>query len=157
VPLQRLFLMNSDFMQQQAELLAKRVAGETGDEAKLKKLYQLIFARDASADEVRAGLAYLAAEPMKEYEERKQEREKAAVEAAADPVKTKLVQAAKAEAAKQEAEADGDMPPAPEPPGMMAGLKPDDSKKKKQDPLPTSVLGRYAKVLLSSHEFLFVR
>ncbi len=157
VPLQRLFLMNSDFMQQQAELLAKRVAGETGDEARLKKLYRLIFAREASADELRAGLAYLAAEPMKEYEERKLEREKSEAEAAADPIKTKLVAAAKAEAAKQDAEADGDMPAQPEPPGMLAGLKPDDSKKKKQDPLPTTILGRYAKVLLSSHEFLFVR
>ena len=44
-----------------------------------------------------------------------------------------------------------------EPPGMMAGMKPDDPKSKKQEPLPTSVLGRYAKVLLSSNEFLFVR
>jgi hypothetical protein len=144
-------------MQQQAELLGRRVATEPGDEAKIKKLYKLVFAREASADELGAGLAYLAAEPLKEYEERKLEREKAAAEAAADPLKAKLVAAAKAEAAAKEAEAEGDMPATPEPPGMMAGLKPDDAKSKKQQPLPTTVLGRYAKVLLSSNEFLFVR
>ena len=157
VPLQRLFLMNSDFMQQQAELLGKRVVAEPGDEAKIKKLYRLVFAREASADELRAGLAYLAAEPLKEYEERKLEREKAAADAAADPLKAKLVAAAKAEAAAKEAESEADMSAMAEPPGMMAGMKPDDPKSKKQEPLPTSVLGRYAKVLLSSNEFLFVR
>ena len=58
--------------------------------------------------------------------------------------------------AAKEAEAESDMPAMPEPPGMMAGLKLDDAKSKKQEPLPTTVLGRYAKVLLSSNEFLFV-
>jgi hypothetical protein len=52
VPLQRLFLMNSDFMQQQAELLAERVASETGDAAKIKKLYVLAFGREATEPEI---------------------------------------------------------------------------------------------------------
>ena len=42
--------------------------------------------------------------------------------------------------------------------GMMAGVKDADPKgKTPQKPLPVTILGRYAKVLLSSHEFLFVR
>ena len=43
-------------------------------------------------------------------------------------------------------------------PGMMAGVGGTDEKEKpapKQ--LPVTILGRYAKVLMSSHEFLFVR
>ncbi len=163
VPLQRLFLMNSDFMQQQAELLAERVASETGDAAKIKKLYVLAFGREATEPEIEVGLAYLAAEPMKEYEERKAAREKEAAEAAADPAKAKVMAAAAA-AAKKEAlkpkdegdDEDAEMSPAPVP-GMMAGVKDDDPRKKNKEQRPTTVLGRYAKVLLSSHEFLFVR
>ena len=39
VPLQRLFLMNSDFMQIEAEELAKRVAAEPDNRARIRKLY----------------------------------------------------------------------------------------------------------------------
>src|SRR6185369_1237363 len=41
VPLQRLFLMNSDFIQVEAEELAKRVAGEPDNRARIKKAYLL--------------------------------------------------------------------------------------------------------------------
>ena len=42
--------------------------------------------------------------------------------------------------------------------GMMAGVTGSaDDPKKPAKPLADTVLGRYAKVLLSSHEFLFVR
>ena len=44
VPLQRLFLMNSDFMQLESEELAKRVAGEADNQARIKKAYQLLWA-----------------------------------------------------------------------------------------------------------------
>ncbi len=71
VPLQRLFLMNSDFMQIEAEQLAKRVAEEPDNRARIKKAYQLAYARDASEEEIKLGLDYLHAEPMKEYEENK--------------------------------------------------------------------------------------
>jgi hypothetical protein len=156
VPAQRLFLMNSDFMQQQAELLAARVADEVGDPAKVKKLYELLFARAADESELAAGVAYLAAEPMKMYAERKELREKEAAEAAADPAK-----AAALSAAAKQGDEDGEDSDAEESPvdgmGMMAGMQDDKSKSKDQEPLPASVLGRYAKVLMSSHEFLFVR
>src|SRR6185369_388099 len=71
VPLQRLFLMNSDFMQAEAEQLAKRVAGEPDNRSRIKKAYQLVFGRDPSEQEIKLGIDYLHAEPMKEYEENK--------------------------------------------------------------------------------------
>src|SRR5207248_6464472 len=75
VPLQRLFFMNSDFMQQQGELLAKRVASEPTNTARIQKAYRLAFGRAPSDGEVRAALEYLAAEPMRTHEERKKEKD----------------------------------------------------------------------------------
>jgi truncated hemoglobin YjbI len=71
VPLQRLFLMNSDFMQIEAEDLAKRVAAEPDNRARIRKIYQLVYARDPSEQEMKLGLDYLHTEPLKEYEENK--------------------------------------------------------------------------------------
>jgi hypothetical protein len=71
VPLQRLFLMNSDFMQVEAEELAKRVATEPDNRSRIKKAYQYVFGRDASDEEIVLGLEYLKNEPLLEYEERK--------------------------------------------------------------------------------------
>src|SRR5439155_26521827 len=71
VPLQRLFLMNSDFMQQQGELLARRVANEPDNTARIQKVYRLVFGRSPTDSEIKAGLAFLATEPMKAYEERR--------------------------------------------------------------------------------------
>ena len=71
VPLQRLFLMNSDFMQVEAEELAKRVAGEPDNRARILKAYQLAYGRAPSAEEIQIGLDYLHTEPLKEYEENK--------------------------------------------------------------------------------------
>jgi hypothetical protein len=77
VPLQRLFFMNSDFMQQHAEKLAERVMGEPTEEARIQKAYRLVFGRTATSAELQAGREFLATEPMKQYEERKAEAEKA--------------------------------------------------------------------------------
>ena len=71
VPLQRLFLMNSDFVQLEAEALAKRVAAEPDNRARIRKMYTLTYGRLPSEEEIQIGLAYLHAEPMKEYEEDK--------------------------------------------------------------------------------------
>ncbi len=71
VPLQRLFLMNSDFMQIESEDLAKRVANEPDNTARIKKVYSIAFGRAPTADEIKLGLDYLHNEPMKEYEENK--------------------------------------------------------------------------------------
>src|SRR5215813_8545087 len=71
VPLQRLFLMNSDFMQLEAEELAKRVANETDNRARIKKAYEYVYGRDATEEEIALGLSYLKSEPMTEYDEGK--------------------------------------------------------------------------------------
>lgn len=145
VPLQRLFLMNSDFIQQQAERLARNVEGEADNAARVKKAYRILFARDPKAEELAAGLEYLAAEPLRAYEERKAADVKA--KASKDPKDAKAPATPKDEAPKI-----GE--------GMMAGVvgpaasgAPEEEKKKM---LPVTPLGRYLKVLMSSSEFLFV-
>jgi hypothetical protein len=59
VPLQRLYFMNSDFVYQQAESLAKRVASEAGDENKIRQAYRLVYQREPEPREVEAGVAFL--------------------------------------------------------------------------------------------------
>jgi hypothetical protein len=71
VPLQRLFLMNSDFVQVEAEALAKRVATEPNNRARIAKMYELAYGRSPSEEEVKIGLDYLHTEPLREYEENK--------------------------------------------------------------------------------------
>ncbi len=71
VPLQRLFLMNSDFVQIEAEALAKRVADQPSNRARIVKAYDLVFGRTPSEEEISLGLQYLSSEPLKEYEEAK--------------------------------------------------------------------------------------
>jgi hypothetical protein len=88
--------------------------------------------------EVRAGLDYLRAEPMREYEERKK----------AIDTKEKNTKDDKADADDAEAERKAD--------GMMAGVVPGAGRDSKQKLLPVTPWGRYLKVLLSSSEFLFV-
>ncbi len=147
VPLQRLFFMNSDFMQQHAERLAELVADDPDDAARIEKVYLRIFGRRPTADEVKAGRDFLQAEALKQYEER---RAKAKM-----PASEKDAAAKDAQADSDVSDADAQTPPAD---GMMAGVtpgaKPPDDEKKKM--LPVSTFGRYVKILLSSNEFLFV-
>jgi plasmid stability protein len=154
VPLQRLFLMNSDFMQQHAERLAERVADEADDTARIARTYRLLFGRAPSPEETATGLTFLRAEAAKQYEERRM---------------------AKAAAQKDDGGKDPVPPPAPAEPtaaeggdapamdenmgeGMMAGVTPGaklpagEAAKMK----PVTTFGRYVKVLLSSNEFLYV-
>ena len=145
VPLQRLFFMNSDFIQQHAERVAERVAEEADDEARIDKVYRLLFGRAPSADELKAGRAFLQAEALKQYEDRKASK-------TADAM-SKPATATAAPPTPSAAEV-----PAPQADGMMAGVSPavkiaEDDKKKM---LPVTTFGRYVKVLLSSNEFLFV-
>jgi hypothetical protein len=148
VPLQRLFLMNSDFVQQQGELIARQVASEPDTTARIQKAYRAIFGRAATEAEVRAGLTFLATEPLKEYEERK------AAKTTKDAEDAKSSKSAKKEAVEDDgppeaAETAGD--------GMMAGVIPGAAKKEDNKKLlPATPWGRYVKILLSSSEFLFV-
>ena len=142
VPLQRLFFMNSDFMQQQGELIARKVAPEPNNTARIQKAYRLIFGRVASDAEVKAGLVFLSTEPLKAYEEAKSR--------ARDTKVTKDTQ-------KKSADDDEGDGPEKVGDGMMAGVIPGASKKDDGSPvLPTTAWGRYVKILLSSSEFLFV-
>ena len=145
VPLQRLFLMNSDFMQQQAELLARRVAHEENNAARIQKAYALVFGRGATDAEVKAGLSFLSTEPVKAYEERK--RDKDAKERTEDAKEKTAVDVG---GERPGAKADKDEL------GMMAGVLPGTSKKDDPKLLPPTPWGRYIKILLSSNEFLFI-
>jgi hypothetical protein len=147
VPLQRLFFMNSDFVQQQAELLARKLDSEPGNAARIQKAYRLVFGRSPTAEENQLGLDYLVNEPMKQYEDRAQaelakaknpdKAAKPAIEPAAETSDTKLAEM--------------------DPEGMMAGvIPPKPGAAEKKPLLPVTTLGRYLKVLLSSNEFTFI-
>jgi hypothetical protein len=190
VPLQRLFLMNSDFVQLEAEALYKRAAAEPDNRARIRKLYNLAYGRDPKETELQAGLEYLRTEPLKEYEESRlkakekeaeKEKEKGKVAETGDaeqkPAGEAMPSASAAKptiadtnAAEPDPDATGETPAAetadaPANPnaamgmGMMAGM-PDANKGQASKPVeikyqPT-VWGRYAKLLLSSTEFIFI-
>jgi len=167
VPLQRLFFMNSDFVQQQGELLARRVADAPDTAAKVQKSYRILFNRDATQAELQAGLEYLRAEPLREYEERKQAAlEKKAKAKKADKEHSDKPEALKADDEEETADAAApaksadDATAADMGDGMMAGMKPSRPGAKSGDSakaaLPTTVWGRYEKILLSSTEFTFI-
>jgi hypothetical protein len=175
VPLQRLFLMNSDFMQQQAERLAERVIAEPSDVARINKAYRLIFGRTPTAGELKAGIEFLEAEPMRQYEERKAKELQDAKEAEEKAAAAKKAAAAMTPGAPSGAKpaavtpAPGQRPaappavplvapPAPPAPGdgMMAGVVPGAPGMKDDTKKPVTAFGRYLKVLLSSNEFLFL-
>jgi mono/diheme cytochrome c family protein len=60
VPLQQLFVLNSDFMTRQAKALAARLAaGEGNDEAKIRRAFPLLYARPATDPEVALALEFL--------------------------------------------------------------------------------------------------
>ncbi len=142
VPLQRLFFMNSDFVQQQAELLARRIESEPTNAARIGKAYRMIFGRAPSEAELNTGIEYIRAEPLQSYEERKVAKEKKDK----DP---------KAKDAKNEAASPTE--PAPAADGMMAGLTAGARKKAEEAKLlPVTPWGRYLKVLISSGDFLYI-
>ena len=168
VPLQRLFLMNSDFMQLEAEELAKRVATEPNNRARIRKVYQTVFGRDASEEEVALGLEYLKSEPMLEYEEGKKKPPSESgpgmprgrggpggppADASGGSEKPEVTPTVVAEGAPVEAGADAGFGM-----GMMGGM----GRRGPSGPAVPEVKyeptawGRYAKVLLSSSEFLFI-
>src|SRR5262249_5881586 len=151
VPLQRLFFMNSDFVQQQAELLAQRVLSETTVEARIQKAYRLVFGRSATPEEINLGADYLKTEPLKEYEERKKEEEEK------EKKKAEMKDKPNAPAAPQPSPAEMPEAGAMDPNGMMSGVVPGAAKSDDKKPLlPVTHWGRYMKVLLSSTEFIFI-
>ncbi len=63
VPLQRLYFMNSPFVYQHAEQLAKRVYPAGDDTARVKKAYKLLFNRDPNAKEMELAINFLHSTP----------------------------------------------------------------------------------------------
>jgi hypothetical protein len=62
VPLQQLFVLNSDFMVQEAKILAARVAASSNDNtARIHEAYRVLFGRRATVDETQLGSDFLAA------------------------------------------------------------------------------------------------
>jgi hypothetical protein len=60
VPLQRLFFLNHPLVMEQAESLAARLTGD--DRARIRQAYRILFSREATPAEVRAGLEFLKSE-----------------------------------------------------------------------------------------------
>jgi Protein of unknown function (DUF1553) len=173
VPLQRLFMMNSDFMQVESEEFARRVAAEPDNRARIRKAYQLVYGRDPKEDEIRLGIAYLHEEPLKEYEENKNKPPEGGRGGHGDGMNGKPAQtsdAAKPEtppaaAAAGEDFGAGEVSPGAAAPaglgvgvGMMGGMGGRSGRgarpvEVKYEP---TAWGRYAKVLFSASEFFFI-
>ena len=158
VPLQRLFFMNSDFVQQEAELLAQRVAPEPTQTARIEKAYKLVFGRLPNAEELKMGLDYLRAEPMREYDEFKTKQKEDKKDPGANVTQQMPAPDASSGHTDQVKKADKPTDPAMEAAagGMVAGMYGSTKGKKAKPLLPVTPWGRYAKALLSSSEFYYV-
>jgi hypothetical protein len=164
VPLQRLFLMNSDFMQVEAEEMVKRIAGEPDNRARIRKAYSLIYGRAPSEKEIALGLEYLHNEPMREFNENKDKPK----EEDGGP-RPRRGEGGTGTAAAAKPEPDSAMPAdagaggganADMGMGMMGGMSGG-----RRGPGPAAIpevkyepttWGRYVKVLFGSTEFLFI-
>jgi cytochrome c553 len=193
VPSQRLFLMNSDFMQIEAEELAKKVAGEANNRERIRKAYRTVFGREATEEEIALGTEYLKSEPLLEYEERKKktpergpgmrrgrpggapaEGEKVISSNAAPGAKPEMAAKLDLAAKPEPAEMPADMPAVAAEGGAgagagmgagmmggMGGFGGFGGRRGGGAPAPevkyeATAWGRYAKILLSSTEFLFI-
>jgi cytochrome c553 len=65
VPLQQLYFMNNPFIFKQAGILAERVHGEPNDRDRIVKMYDLVYQRKPSEDEIKLGLDFLNTTPEK--------------------------------------------------------------------------------------------
>jgi hypothetical protein len=59
-PLQRLFLLNSNFVERRAEELACRIESAPEGEARVRKAYEIVFQRAPSREEMRLALEFIA-------------------------------------------------------------------------------------------------
>lgn len=65
VPPQRLYLMNSPFMEQRAQALVKRWNGTA--EQRVKQAYNLVYGREPDAEELKLGVEFLSASDALQY------------------------------------------------------------------------------------------
>src|SRR5438874_8130816 len=62
VPLQQLFVLNSEFMVRNARALAARLAAAAGDDAgRIRRAFLLLYGRPATEEELHMGLTFLSA------------------------------------------------------------------------------------------------
>ena len=59
-PLQQLFFLNSEFLTARAKALASRLVDTKTAEERIQQAYRLVFGREATAEELRLGRAYIA-------------------------------------------------------------------------------------------------
>jgi hypothetical protein len=65
VPLQRLFLLNSSFMDEQSRAFAQRLTGD--DRQKIRDAYRLLYGRAPSGEELDMALTFLRKGDWNEY------------------------------------------------------------------------------------------
>lgn len=65
--LQQLFIMNSSFMREEGQVLAKSVEQEADNPAKIRSLYRKILSRDPSPKELDLALSYLSQGTVEQY------------------------------------------------------------------------------------------
>ncbi|MGH9672493.1 MAG: PSD1 and planctomycete cytochrome C domain-containing protein [Bryobacteraceae bacterium] len=65
VPLQRLYFLNSPFVMARAEALSRRLEGSDAD--RIRQAHRLLFAREASPEEIRLGAGFLGNGAWAEY------------------------------------------------------------------------------------------
>lgn len=67
-PMQRLYFMNSSFVAAQSKAFAERLAAEAStDRARIERAYEIVYGRPASAEEIKLGLDFVAANPWPQY------------------------------------------------------------------------------------------
>jgi hypothetical protein len=66
-PLQQLFVMNSSFVQDRAEALARSVERESDNGAKVREMYRRVLRRDPSAGELELAENYLETSTLPQY------------------------------------------------------------------------------------------
>lgn len=148
VPLQGLFFLNSKFVLNQAEALARRLAIERKDEAKIRQAYRVLFQRPATEAEVRAGLEFIRESAAAPPPEKVISQKPAAT---CDTMQSAAV--AGPMLAKPASPASVDCVPLEAPSAIaVKGPEADKDKQKKAPDAWTT----YCKVLLSSNELLYV-
>ena len=66
-PLQQLFALNSEFMQEKAAIIASAAAREGGGKAAIRSLYKRVLAREPDSDEIDLALSYLKGGTLAQY------------------------------------------------------------------------------------------
>jgi len=78
VPQQRLFFLNNNVVHTQAATIADRLGSLGGEEAQVKKAFELIYQRAPSAEEIAVSVAYLKKPPLQVADEAAAKKEAAA-------------------------------------------------------------------------------